>query len=273
MQLFKWHEEEATEGYPFPWSQQQRKRVLRLHLELTSPVRYITSLSYAPDRVPSLLVAGTKTGLVRGWQAATPLGKRGPESFKMNCTQEMEEQTGEILEVRAAAWSPDGDTFAVGSYRGYVCVWRREEEGEGGGGGPWGEPVVLGWELPGRESRRRASRVVVFDASGTQLAAGDDYGGVHVWRRGDAGDSDGWEHVSTVYGPGEFGDLRGLDFSWDGLWLAGTTENGAVSVWNPLDPTATWMVLEGHEGEVPAGAACGSLSSLPSPDVLSLLLK
>ena len=268
MQLFKWHEEEAAgtgeaalDASSFPGSLQQTQWVLRLHLELLSPVRYITSLSYAPERVPSLLVAGTKTGLVRGWQTATPLGTRGPESFKMNCTQEMQEQTGEALEVRGAAWSPDGDTFAVGSYKGYVCVWRREEEGGEGGGGPWGEPVVLGWELPEGEKRRRACRVVAFDSSGRQLAAGDDLGSVHVWQRGGTGDSDGWEHVSTAHWG--LKQVRALDFSWDGLWLAGTTFSGAVPVWNPVDPSATSTVLEGHRGDVVAGAAFGSPSSLP----------
>jgi WD40 repeat protein len=165
----------------------------------------------------------------------------------MNCTLEMRAKAGEDhFTVRAGAWSPDGDTFAVGSFTGYVCIWSR------GSTGAWAEPAVLDWRLPEDDSRRRggAIRVMVFDRAGDQLATGDDKGAVHVWRRKNL--TGGWERFSSV--DLERGNLRGLDFSWDGQWLAGSTDRGIVCTWDPTEPNSSKTVLEGHEGAVLAGA-------------------
>ena len=189
-----------------------------------------------------LLSAALQSNAVRSWKPAVSFGKRGPEWFNLDCINEINDAFDEDFSVRGASVSADGETFAVSSFRGHICIWERN-------GTVWDVSAVLDFpqhpEYTG--SRRRAARKVLLSPSGDRFAAGDDAGGVHGWMRTPSG----WESIGSRYFSSWDEEIRQIAWSWDEKWVvAAGTRTG---VWNIDSEDSELQELDGHGRTVTSG--------------------
>jgi len=186
------------------------------------------------------LVASKWGTTVRGWQMAESFGARGPASYRMTCEQEVRDRFDQSFSARTSAFSRDGTTFAVSSYRSHVCIWQMSAS-------VWSLTAAL--DVPGDWGGiRRATRVLQFSHSTDLLAAGDDAEGMHLWRRTAQGR---WEpHASRIHRGSE--KVRGLAFSSDDRWLAATGYNGELALWSLDVPGSELILLQGHISKITA---------------------
>jgi hypothetical protein len=110
-------------------------------------------LSVAFSSRGDLLAAGTATGEIRLWHAATGLSL---QTFR-----------GHTDWIRSVAFSPDGKTLVSGSYDQTVRLWE----------------VESGWCLNTLHGHAKAVRSVAFSPDGKTLASGSYDGAIKLWDR------------------------------------------------------------------------------------------
>jgi eukaryotic-like serine/threonine-protein kinase len=140
--------------------------------------------------------------------------------------------------VTDVAFSPNGETVALGSADGSVRLWNVSGEGQ----------------VSTLTGHRGAVSTVRFSRDGRLLLTASADGTARVWRI--------QKLESPVVLSGHRGFLRDAEFSPDGSLVVTAGEDRTARVWHP-DGTGQALVLRGHEGEV--------LSASFSPDGLRLI--
>lgn len=129
----------------------------------------------------------------------------------------------DVLEASGAAFSPDGNIFAVASNLGYARVWDAKT---------WRELATL-------RGFRLATHSVVFSPDGTRLATGGGAGAqaLKLW------DTDSWQNVITLPGSGSI-FYRPL-FSPDGNSVGDLSQAGILHVWH----APSWAEIHAAEAK------------------------
>ncbi|WP_071593417.1 WD40 domain-containing protein [Kamptonema formosum] len=152
-------------------------------------------------------------------------------------------------EVKAACFSPDGQTIATAGRDGIVRIWsllnfkQVKLQGHKGGvlggvndisfspdGGKiasaGGDSTVRLWDISGKQLAQMEHQTVVntvsFSPDGQRFASGDDYGVVRLW------DTSGREKAKLEHP----GGVNRISFSPDGQKIATAGKDGTVRLWN-----------------------------------------
>ncbi len=176
----------------------------------------ILSVGLSPDG--TLLAAGTSTGEVRLWDAATGTPMR---TFQ-----------GHTDWVYSIDFSPDGRTLATGSEDQTVRIWE----------------VSTGRQLKIFTGHTNRVYSVTFNHDGSVLASGSHDGNIRLWRVGEAAREKGTESCLMTLGADEK-RVWSVAFSLDGTCLASGNENQTVQLWE-VSTGQRLKVLSGHEGFV-----------------------
>jgi WD40 repeat protein len=124
--------------------------------------------------------------------------------------------------VFSVAFSPDGQTLAVGALTESVWLWR----------------VADGTLQDFLQTLDSPVHSVSFSPDGTLLAAGGKHGIVHLWRTADGA------RLHTLTGHKE--PVCGVAFSPDGQMLASGSEDGTVQLWQVADGAPVRTLRVGH---------------------------
>jgi WD40 repeat protein len=129
--------------------------------------------------------------------------------------------------INAVAWSADGQTVATSSQGGFVRVWDANS----------GVDVHDHYQdttLP--------LRALAFSPTGTLLAAGADDGVVRIWNNGLICQNPQGQGVNAICGDAPLrvrasnSAVRTLAWSHDSRFLAVGTNDGTLSIWDPMNP-------------------------------------
>jgi WD40 repeat protein len=173
---------------------------------------------------------------------------------------------GHAGEIRAVAYSPQGDQIASASLDGTVKLWATdgtllhtlESDGQGVRAiafSPDGQMLAAGssgtirlWQLPSGKplveipAHQGLITTLVFSPDGTRLASGSTDKTAKIWQR------DGTLlHTLT----GHQAMVRGLAFSPDGQRLASGSADATIKLWNPADGSLR-QTMTGHAATVTA---------------------
>ena len=135
---------------------------------------------------------------------------------------------GLSTEVIAAAWAPNGETFATGGIDFAVRLWDRE-----------GSSLAA---LRAKTKARNDINGLAWSPDGQSLAAAGQDGTIRIWDP-----SSGHERAQVSIGPTYW--TRGVAWSPDGHGLATTGGDGAVRLWNPATGESL-AALRGHESPI-----------------------
>ncbi|MEO3751925.1 helix-turn-helix domain-containing protein [Streptomyces sp. B6B3] len=248
---------------------------LPLERRFTEPTGSIATMDLSPDA--GLIATGASDGTVRLWDAVTgeTRGTLAPASGQLNVpvrvafspdggilaahtgseggtvqlwdvATEEARGIGEVGQVSALAFSPDGATLAIGELGGAVRLWE----------------VATG-ELRGTvgsDAADAGAASLDFSPDGGLLAAGDQDGAVRLW------DTDTGEPRGTLRG--HTGGQVSLDFGPGGTSLVTAGADGSVRVWDTATgetrytlPTPggseAYVVAFGSDGSVATGGVDG----------------
>ncbi len=232
----------------------ERDRVQRL--QYASEIRAAHAFLLRSDREQTagiLASFGPKGSAhdARGWEwfwMQTALGRqtRDLQPRRTDIAIEVDSETGKrklldtIYQIGRAfdlAWSPDGSRFAI-SERNFVTVYDRAGQKER-------------FRLDARrrdaapeEKRHERLLAIAWSPDGTRIAAGSDWGSIHLW------DLETREKVAVL--EGHQGVVRCLKWNPLGRQIASGGEDAVVRVWDVTDRTVLHSFAH-HESLTPPG--------------------
>jgi len=213
---------------------------IRLMETLHQPNIKFNSLSFVDGEFP-MIAAGTRSPHALLWTKARDLGIRGPQFFKLQCSQELKRKFGEgVFEVRAADWNAESTLFAASSVQGYVCIWESARPGDD----RWN--LIAALQIPGSGERHIPARSIKISPDNSMVAVGTDRAGVHVWKRDDAVWGLVREHFQHT------NDVNVLAWSPDSQFLASGSEDNLVGVWPVQVAGSDPTFFHGHRDDATA---------------------
>jgi WD40 repeat protein len=181
--------------------------------------------------------SGTPNGDIRQWDVSS--GRPDPVNPAMT--------NPGSLGAQSIAYSPDGQTLAVGDQNGSTYLW---DAGPG--------PAVAALRDPGGDPAAMGVNAVAFSGDGRLLAAADGDGSVYLWDTGTR------KLVTHLTGPGSDG-VRAVAVSADGQTVAAGDGNGHTYLWQ--GKATTWTLARQFAAPGPAGSANAGVRAVTfSPD-------
>ncbi|WP_166364784.1 TIR domain-containing protein [Pseudomonas akapageensis] len=163
----------------------------------------------------SLIVSGSKDGMLRLWSAET--GKP--------ITQQWRGHDGEVTSV---AFNPDGSRIVSGSTDSTLRLWNAEN----------GKSI-----LPPLRGHNGEVTSVAFDNDGSRIVSGSKDGMLRLWNA---------ETGEPILQPlqGQSGEVSSVAFSRDGARVASGSKDGMLMLWDASTGRSIRKAFKGHEDRI-----------------------